>query len=158
MQLGHKFHGGQIELVAVVGGQNRPEIAFVGGIEAGVGSCLGREKVRLGLTIACVVAIYVAMRFSQFPFMILDHNAGAVDALRFSWEATYRRVGTLNLVYTMLFLINLGGFLACCVGLIFTLPFTGLMLAVTYLSMTAQPLGGRKPAPGPWDEVSFDAD
>ncbi len=53
MQLGHKFHGGQIELVAVVGGQNRPEIAFVGGIEAGVGSCLGREKVRLHHSLRC---------------------------------------------------------------------------------------------------------
>jgi hypothetical protein len=112
----------------------------------------------VAFTIACVVAIYVAMRFSQFPFMILDHNAGAADSLHLSWEATRRRVGTLNVVYTMLFLINLGGFLACFVGLIFTLPFTGLMLAVTYLSMMGQPLGGKKPAPGPWDEVSFEAD
>jgi len=48
--------------------------------------------------------------------------------------------------------------LACFVGLLFTVPFTGLMLAVTYLSMTGQPLGGKKPAPGSWDEVSFEAD
>ncbi len=112
----------------------------------------------VGIAIACIVAIYVSMRFSQFPYMILDHNAGAVDSLRFSWEATRRRVGTLNVVYGMLCLINLGGLLACFVGLLFTVPFTGLMLAVTYLSMTGQPLGGEKPAPGSWDEVAFETD
>jgi len=112
----------------------------------------------VGIAIACTVAIYVSMRFSQFPYMILDHHAGAVDSLRLSWEATRRRVGTLNVVYAMLFVINLGGLLACFVGLLFTVPFTGLMLAVTYLSMTGQPLGGKKPAPGAWDEVSFETD
>jgi hypothetical protein len=112
----------------------------------------------VGIVIACIVAIYVSMRFSQFPYMILDHNAGPVDSLRFSWEVTRRRVGTLNVVYAMLCLINLGGFLACFVGLLFTVPFTGLMLAVTYLSMTGQPLGGKKPAPQSWDEVFFEAD
>ncbi len=40
----------------------------------------------------------------------------------------------------MLCVINLGGLLACFVGLLFTVPFTGLMLAVTYLSLTGQPL------------------
>ena len=112
----------------------------------------------VGIAIACIVALYVATRFSQFPYMILDHNAGAVDSLRFSWEATRRRVWTLSVVYSMLCLINLGGLLTCCVGLLFTIPFTGLMLGVTYLSITGQPLGGRKPAPGLWDEVSFEAD
>lgn len=112
----------------------------------------------VGLAIVFLVAIYVSARFSQFPYMILDHNAGAVDSLRFSWEATRRRVGTLSVVYTMLCLINLGGLLACFVGLLFTVPFTGLMLAVTYLSMTGQPLGGEKPVPQSWDEVSFETD
>ena len=112
----------------------------------------------VGIVIACIVAIYVAARFSQFPYMILDHNAGAVDSLRFSWQATRGRVGTLSVVYTMLCVINLGGLLACFVGLLFTVPFTGLMLAVTYLSLTGQPLDGKKPAPGSWDEVSFETD
>ena len=112
----------------------------------------------VGMAIGGIVAIYISLRFSQFPYMILDHNAGAVDSLRFSWEATRGRVGTLNAVYALLFLLNLGGLLACFVGLLFTLPFTGLMLAVTYLSLTGQPLGGRKPAPGSWDEVYFEPD
>ncbi len=163
------FHGGRFILTTILAAVlftlalglivllNLIWIPVLSGL-VGTGSLAMVMIMAVGLTIACVVAIYVAMRFSQFPFMILDHNAGAVVSLHLSWEATRRRVGTLNVVYTMLFLINLGGFLACFVGLIFTLPFTGLMLAVTYLSMTGQPLGGKKPAPGPWDEVSFEAD
>ena len=30
----------------------------------------------VGVAIACVVASYVSARFSQFPYMILDYNAG----------------------------------------------------------------------------------
>ena len=71
---------------------------------------------------------------------------------------TRGRVGTLFAVYSMVFLINLGGLLACFVGLLLTVPFTGLSLVVTYLSMTGQPLGGEKPAPQAWDEVSFEAE
>ena len=74
----------------------------------------------VGIAIACVVATYVSARFSQFPYMIIDHNAGAMDSLRWSWEVTRGRVSTLFGVYTMVFLINLGGLLACFVGLLFT--------------------------------------
>jgi len=163
------FHGGRFVLTTILAAVlftlalalivlvNLIWIPILSGL-VGPGSVAIIVVFAVGIAIACIVGIYVAMRLSQFPYMILDHNAGAVDALRFSWEATRRRVGTLNLVYTMLFLINLGGFLACFVGLIFTMPFTGLMLVVTYLSMTGQPLGGKKPAPGPWDEVFFEAD
>ena len=112
----------------------------------------------VGFAIACVVAVYVSGRFSQFPYMIVDHNVGAMDSLRWSWEVTRGRVSTLFGVYTMVFLLNLGGLLACFIGLLFTVPFTGLTLAVTYLSMMGQPLGGEKPAPRSWDEVSFEAD
>lgn len=112
----------------------------------------------VGIATACVVATYVSARFSQFPYMIIDHNAGAMDSLRWSWEVTRGRVSTLFGVYTMVFVINLGGLLACFVGLVFTLPFTGLTVAVTYLSMTRQPLGGEKPAPQSWDEVFFEGD
>jgi len=110
----------------------------------------------VGITIAVIASIYVSARFSQFPYMILDHNAGVVDSLRFSWQVTRQRVGTLTLVFTMLYLINLGGLLACFVGIVFTVPFTSLMLAVTYLSLTGQPLEGEKIEPESWDEEYFE--
>jgi hypothetical protein len=121
----------------------------------------------LGIGVAIVASLYVAARFSQFAYMILDHNAGVVDSLRFSWQATRRRVGTLILVFAMVLLINLGGLLACFVGMLSTAPYTSLMLVVTYLSLTGQPLGdgkqeteywdgAEKQAPEDWDEEYLD--
>jgi hypothetical protein len=46
--------------------------------------------------------------------------------------------------------------LACFVGIVFTVPFTSLMLAVTYLSLTGQPLEGEKIEPESWDEEYFE--
>ena len=38
-----------------------------------------------------------------------------------------------------IFGINIVGMLACCVGYIFTIPFSNLIMAVAYLRMTRQP-------------------
>ncbi len=109
----------------------------------------------VAVAIACVFAIYISTRFSQFNFFIIDQSVGAMDSLSWSWEATRGRAGTLVVIYAMMALINLGGFLACFVGLLFTIPFSMLMLAVAYLSLTGQPVGSSKRAPGSWDEISF---
>jgi hypothetical protein len=106
----------------------------------------------MGIAVALITAVYVAIRFSQFHFMILDRNAGVVDSLRFSWESTRRGVATLILIFVLVFLINFGGLLACFVGILVSAPFTSLMLAVTYLSLTGQPLGWEKLQVAYWDE------
>jgi hypothetical protein len=93
---------------------------------------------------ALVAAVYVSTRLSQFPYMIIDRNAGVIDSLGFSWEATRGGAGTLIVVYAFLVMICLLGLLACFVGLLFAAPFAYLMLAVTYLSLTGQSIG-RKP-------------
>jgi hypothetical protein len=84
--------------------------------------------------------------------MILDQNAGVIDSLRDSWEATRGRVATLILVFMLSFALILGGLLACLVGFLVTGPFTSLMLAVAYLSLTGQPIGRASHTPEPWDE------
>ncbi len=112
----------------------------------------------LSMAISVVAVLYVSVRFSQFPYMIVDQNASALDSLRGSWEATRGRSGTLALVYAMLLVINLAGLLACFVGLIFTIPYSTLVLAVTYLSMTGLPVGGGKSEQGSWDEIAFEGD
>ena len=106
----------------------------------------------VGIAIACVLVSYLSARLSQFHYMIIDQNAGVIDSLALSWEATRGRVGTLIVVYAFLVLICLAGLLACLVGILFTAPFAYLMLAVTYLSLTEQPLGLMKPEIEYWDE------
>jgi hypothetical protein len=98
----------------------------------------------VAIALALITVAYVALRFSQFHFMILDQGAGVIDSLRFSWEATRRQAATLILIFALVFLINFGGLLVCLIGIVFTVPFTSLMLAIAYMSLTGQPLGQQK--------------
>jgi uncharacterized membrane protein len=126
-------------------------IGILGAI-LGPRSPAGRLVLGLGMLAFVATAIYLGIRFSQSQFMIIDRRVGPIDGLRLSWEATRHRVSTMLLVYALAVLINLAGFLACIVGLIFTIPFTSLLLAVTYLSLTGQPLGLGKARAEAWDQ------
>jgi len=106
----------------------------------------------VGCAAAAVAAIYVSVRLSQFQYVIINQGAGVIDSLQRSWVATEGGVGTLILVFAMGIVIYLAGFLACLVGIVFSAPLVSLMLAVTYLSLTGQPLGRGKAVPEPWDE------
>jgi hypothetical protein len=120
-----------------------------------LGGILGRGSggvilVRIiGLVCTVVVAFLVATRLSQYHLMIVDEGAGVMDSLRYSWQATRHRVSTLILVWMLLILINIAGFLACVVGLLVTIPFTNVLLIVTFLSLTNQPIGIEKPKDDP---------
>jgi hypothetical protein len=106
----------------------------------------------VGIATALIMMVYVGSRFSQFHYMILDQHAGVIDSLHLSWEATRGRVGTVILVFMLSFALILGGLLACLVGFLITGPFSSLMLAVAYLSLTGQPIGPASQAPEPWDD------
>jgi hypothetical protein len=106
----------------------------------------------VGIATALIMMSYVGARFSQFHFMIFDQHAGVIDSLRLSWEATRGRVGTMILVFMLSFALILGGLLACLVGFLVTGPFTSLMLAVTYLSLTGQPVGRDSHPRDAWDD------
>ncbi|QEH33928.1 hypothetical protein OJF2_24600 [Aquisphaera giovannonii] len=94
----------------------------------------------LGGVVAMVAIAYVALRTWQFAYFIVDRNLGVMDSLRASWWATGRGPGTVLLLYLTVFAANLAGLLCFVVGLIFSIPFTTLLLAVGYLSLTGQPL------------------
>jgi hypothetical protein len=140
-------------LLGLIGAVNLIWVPILAGL-VGTGAPMMVLVIALAVVIAFISGGYVAARFSQFHFMIIDQNAGVIDSLRFSWESTRGCVGTLFLVFTLLFVINLAGLLACLVGVLFTAPFTSLMLAVAYLSLTNQPIGGESRAREIWYEDS----
>ena len=96
-----------------------------------------------------VVMLFVAIRFSQFYYLIVERGAGPLEALRLSMEVTRGRVLGLIGLFLLTMLVNIGGLLACGIGLIVTGPFSVLMLAVTYLALVggpvADPAGRGKP-------------
>ena len=93
----------------------------------------------LGLMLCIVPGIIFALMFSQFWYVIVDRNAGIIESLGLSKRLTDGNKVTLLGIYLLVFLINLGGLLACCIGLLFTASFTTLLGAVIYLALTGQP-------------------
>ncbi len=72
-------------------------------------------------------------------FFILDRDVPVIESFSQAWaHSKGNRVSAF-----LLFLINAGlvivGALALCVGLLFTLPFGGLLWPVAYLQITGQP-------------------
>ena len=110
--------------------------------------------------VGCLVLMfYLAARFSQFSFLVLDRDAGAIEAIQSSWELTRGHAGTIVLVYISQLVFLLAGLLAFCVGLIVAIPFSNVLLTVTYLAVTGAEKSGRGAAQLPeriaftnWDE------
>jgi hypothetical protein len=86
-----------------------------------------------------IVVLYASARFMQYSYLIMDRRGGAKDSLGLSWQLTRGRAGTIILVYLTYISLICGGLLACCVGLVFTLPMAQLLLVVTYLSLVGPP-------------------
>ena len=123
----------------------------LGGIAFGVPSLLayllgGGDQTALvagigiGSLAAFVVVLMIAIRLSQYQFLIFDNKAGAIDSLAMSVELTRGKSLQLLGMILLAIPINLLGVLACCVGTLFTMPFTILMWAVTYFALTGQPV------------------
>lgn len=94
----------------------------------------------------------VTVRLGQFPFLIIDRDAGVLESHRLSWELTRGRAATVFLVYLAQLTINLAGLLTLYVGLFVTLPLTSLVTAVTYNALCGHPEATVSPQPGTADE------
>jgi hypothetical protein len=100
---------------------------------------LGVAVVLVGLT------LYLSARLFQFLFLVMDQDAGAIDAIQRSWQLTRGRAGTIILVNFAQLAVLVAGVLALCVGVIFAWPFAALVRAVLYLAL----LGPHKPSEHP---------
>ncbi|MEX2121154.1 MAG: hypothetical protein WD847_16295 [Pirellulales bacterium] len=108
-----------------------------------------------GVLLGIPLLMYVSLTFSQVQFLIIDRNIGPVESLLTSRQITPgNRLAILALYIIATFLI-VGGFFACLIGAVFTLPYSMLLFAVVYLAMTGQPTAdqwlqqppGRVPVP-----------
>jgi len=113
------------------------------GIPAAIGMILGERALAvlltLGLAVAWVLTIIMMFVFLPCPFLIVDRDLGPIRALGLAAEVSRGNRLMLFVIWLLSVLINLAGELACCVGLLATVPFTTLLFCVTYLAMTGQP-------------------
>ena len=101
----------------------------------------------LSVLVGYVVAFVVYIRFSQYFYLIIDRKAGVVDALQVSYRVTRGNGLMIFVIILVAGLINLAGILACGVGVFFTVPYSFLVLVVTYLAVTGQAAAGGKGEP-----------
>lgn len=92
----------------------------------------------LGLLLILIPGILVALAFWPFMYVIVDRDVGVMEAFRRSTELTSGNYGSCFLLGLALIGLTLLGFLALCVGMIFTIPLAGLMFAVAYCLMSGQ--------------------
>ena len=86
------------------------------------------------------IIILVSIRYFLLgPYLIIDRNYGAIDAMKANASLTQGHFfGWLGL--SLLFgLIAGAGALACCVGLVFTIPLYFCLMTSAYLEATSAP-------------------
>ena len=83
--------------------------------------------------IACIIpGIIAALGLAMTTPVVVDQKVDAIEAIKRSWAAMKPNLGAFFVLCLVLFIINIGGFCACLIGLLFTIPLTQLALALVY--------------------------
>jgi uncharacterized membrane protein len=118
--------------------------AILGLVFPGIGMSLLQQRGDLSAALVLVAlwyatvlsaALYLGARLGMFIYLAVDRDSGPIEAVRGSWELTRGRAATIMSIFMIAGLINLAGMLACLVGFVLTIPFTVLVLTVTYLAL-----------------------
>jgi hypothetical protein len=80
--------------------------------------------------------------------LVFDRGYGPIQAMSVSWKMSNNHFWALVGMGLLLGLINAGGAMACCVGLLFSMPFVSLAFCAGYLLSG----GTRPPVPLGYDE------
>jgi hypothetical protein len=112
-------------------------IAMLGALVAALKgqSSAGALVFVLGCAALAVFVLYLIARLLQLYYIVIDRNAGVLDSIGLSWQLTRGRAGHIVVIYLLQIVLIIAGLLALCVGLVFTLPLSNLLLVVTYLAL-----------------------
>ena len=86
----------------------------------------------IGLVGYIIIVTYLSLKTNFFTYFILDKDMGPVEALSESLTRTTGLEFELFIVYALLALLNLIGALLFGVGLLFTIPYSWLVVSVIY--------------------------
>jgi uncharacterized membrane protein len=92
----------------------------------------------LGLILLVVPGVVFATKLQFAGYLVVDKNLGVVEALSQSWQMTRGNIWKLFFYCILLALINILGFIALIVGLLFTVPLTMLATAFVYRKLLLQ--------------------
>lgn len=99
--------------------------AFLAGVLAMLASLIA-------FLFCCLPSLFLAP-FFFYPFaFIVDKKMKAMDALKASWNLVAKDYGRHLTLFFLILLLNIVGFLVCCIGVIFTSVLGTIALAVAY--------------------------
>lgn len=97
-----------------------------------LGSVLTGFIVMIGLILLIIPGIIFSIRLQFVSYLIIDRNLGPVEAVKKSWNMTKNHIWDLFLFGLVIGLVNVLGFLALGIGLLWTIPTTSLATAFVY--------------------------
>lgn len=86
----------------------------------------------LPLILAYIPALYLALRLFFTPYLIIDRNMSAMDAVKLSWKASAGIQGKMLIFFILLYAINIVGILCLLFGVFLTMIITFYAQAALY--------------------------
>ncbi|MEI6498339.1 MAG: hypothetical protein WCO23_00040 [bacterium] len=78
------------------------------------------------------LSIFLAISFLFVDYLIVDKDLSIADAFKQSFLLTKKKTGIILMIMLLLVALNLIGLIAFIVGLVFTIPFSWLIIANIY--------------------------
>jgi len=89
-----------------------------------------------GFILLIIPGIYLAIRLQFSTYLIVDKKLGIMDSIKTSWRITRGHTWNLFLFGLLLLLLNILGAIALIIGLIVTIPTTGIATAHVYKKLS----------------------
>ena len=89
----------------------------------------------LGILVSIVNIIWTAIRLQFYQYFIVDEECGAIQSLKRSFNITENQTNLLVQFLFTILIINLLGLLFFGIGIVFTIPFSLLLMSKLYLSL-----------------------
>jgi DNA-directed RNA polymerase subunit RPC12/RpoP len=103
------------------------------------GSILFGLMLGFGFALLIVPGVILSLMFWPFMYVLVDTDAPGMQCLSRAKEITPHTWGTVFVLWLTAVGLSILGVLACCVGLLFTVPLSLMLFAVAYCRMTGQP-------------------
>jgi hypothetical protein len=103
----------------------------------------------MGLILLIVPGVIMMLRLWLVGFVLVDERTGPIDAIQRSWDITRGHTMDLLVLFVALLGLNILGLCCLVVGLVVTIPISGLALAYVYRELKPKAVASTAPAPTP---------
>ena len=93
--------------------------------------------ITIGVILFIAPGIYLGLRLQFFYAFIVDDDAGIIDSFKRSWNITKGHSLKLFILFFIMLLIYIIGYLAVIIGIFVAIPLIVLMYGYTYRKLTA---------------------